>query len=75
MTVDIFLLESNIDFELLYTYRVPENISTEINGAIGGVRVSGGERGKGLLGVCGEDAAQCFRIAVQRVCRGSGRVR
>ncbi|MBQ8164995.1 MAG: primosomal protein N' [Clostridia bacterium] len=30
MTVDIFLLESNIDFELKYTYRVPENISGEI---------------------------------------------
>lgn len=30
LTVDIFLLESNIDFELMYTYRVPEDISEEI---------------------------------------------
>lgn len=31
MTIDIFLLESNIDFELMYTYRVPDDISEEIN--------------------------------------------
>jgi len=30
LTVDIFLLESNIDFELMYTYRVPDSISGEI---------------------------------------------
>ena len=50
LTVDIFLLESNIDFELMYTYRVPDDISEEINPGVF-VDVSFGKYNSKRIGV------------------------
>jgi len=50
LTVDIFLLESNIDFELMYTYRVPDDIAEEINPGVF-VDVSFGKYNSKRIGV------------------------